>query len=382
MRNVTLDSGSIRFAGALDFDRSDAGLTPRRLPDWTRPQLPALMEVMVTMPSGVRLELSTTSRALELDVLLTSLELPGREVAGASFDLIANGERVDTQTGKGGNRIVIDLANLANFELVEGEPSTLRFDGLPAGPKECELWLPSNARVDLRALRVDDDAAVEAPTVRPRRRWVHHGSSISHCVEVRHPTHTWPAVAARLADVELLNLGLGGNCHLDPFVARTMRDEPADAISLKAGINILNMDSLKERTFTPLLHGFLDTLREGKPDTPVLLVSPIICPSAEDHPGPTIPDANGKFITVGGPEARRRNSLTLRRMREIMADLVERRRTAGDPNLHYLDGLALFGPDDVSDLPDGLHPNEAGYVRMGQRFHELAFGPGAPLAHR
>ena len=382
MRNVTLDSGSIRFAGALDFDRSDAGLTPRRLPDWTRPQLPALMEVMVTMPSGVRLELSTTSRALELDVLLTSLEIPGREVAGASFDLIANGERVDTQTAKGGNRIVIDLANLANFELVEGEPSTLRFDGLPAGPKECELWLPSNARVDLRALRVDDDAAVEAPTVRPRRRWVHHGSSISHCVEVRHPTHTWPAVAARLADVELLNLGLGGNCHLDPFVARTMRDEPADAISLKAGINILNMDSLKERTFTPLLHGFLDTLREGKPDTPVLLVSPIICPSAEDHPGPTIPDANGKFITVGGPEARRRNSLTLRRMREIMADLVERRRTAGDPNLHYLDGLALFGPDDVSDLPDGLHPNEAGYVRMGQRFHELAFGPGAPLAHR
>ena len=188
MRNVTLDSGSIRFAGALDFDRSDAGLTPRRLPDWTRPQLPALMEVMVTMPSGVRLELSTTSRALELDVLLTSLELPGREVAGASFDLIANGERVDTQTAKGGNRIVIDLANLANFELVEGEPSTLRFDGLPAGPKECELWLPSNARVDLRALRVDDDAAVEAPTVRPRRRWVHHGSSISHCVEVRHPT--------------------------------------------------------------------------------------------------------------------------------------------------------------------------------------------------
>ena len=161
-----------------------------------------------------------------------------------------------------------------------------------------------------------------------------------------------------------------------------MRDEPADAISLKAGINVLNMDSLKERTFTPLLHGFLDTLREGKPDTPVLLVSPIICPSAEDHPGPTIPDANGKFITVGGPEARRRNSLTLRRMREIMADLVERRRTAGDPNLHYLDGLALFGPDDVSDLPDGLHPNEAGYVRMGQRFHELAFGPGAPLAHR
>jgi lysophospholipase L1-like esterase len=42
--------------------------------------------------------------------------------------------------------------------------------------------------------------------------------------------------------------------------------------------------------------------------------------------------------------------------------------------------LALFGPDDVGDLPDGLHPNPAGYQRIGDRFFDLAFGPGGPLA--
>ena len=28
----------------------------------------------------------------------------------------------------------------------------------------------------------------------------------------------------------------------------------------------------------------------------------------------------------------------------------------------------LFGADDAADLPDDLHPNPAGYVRMGERF--------------
>jgi lysophospholipase L1-like esterase len=44
-----------------------------------------------------------------------------------------------------------------------------------------------------------------------------------------------------------------------------------------------------------------------------------------------------------------------------------------------VDGLALFGPDDVGDLPDGLHPNAAGYRRMGERFHAVALADGGPL---
>jgi len=60
--------------------------------------------------------------------------------------------------------------------------------------------------------------------------------------------------------------------------------------------------------------------------------------------------------------------------------VVEARRAEGDANLHVLDGLLLFGPDDVADLPDLLHPNPAGYRRMGERFHELAFANGGPFA--
>ena len=255
-----------------------------------------------------------------------------------------------------------------------------RFENLPAGSKQLALWLPANARVELMALRIDADASVSGSAPSGLRRWVHHGSSISHCSEAHSPTRTWPAVAARLAGVELLNLGLGGSCHLDQFVARTMRDEPGDVLSLKAGINVINMDSLTERTFAPALHGFIDTVREGKPDTPFLIASPIICPSAEQHPGPTVPDAEGVFGIIEGDPRLRRDSLTLRRVREIIEGIVAQRRTAGDAQLHYLDGLELFGEADLDDLPDALHPNGDGYVRMGERFHQLAFAKGGPLA--
>ncbi len=379
MQNVALENGPVQLVGALDVDRRPTGIVPRRLPNWTRPQVPLFMEIMVTMPSGVRLEFATTARRIELDVLPTRIEI-SKPPLPAVFDLIIDGAEPISVATDCGDRLQINLADRGKATRVRGEAGTVVFDDLPAGLKQCELWLPANAILEVRALRIDDGATIEPAQPRKRRRWVHHGSSISHCMEASSPSGTWPVVAARLADVELLNLGLGGNCHLDQFVARTMRDEPADVLSLKVGINVVNLDSLKERTFAPALHGFIDTIREGKPDTPLLIASPIFCPSAETHPGPTIPNAQGVFVTLAGHDEIRNGSLTLQQMRTIICEVVEGRRKRGDGNLHYLDGLDLFGADDVGDLPDHLHPNGVGYVRMGQRFHTLAFGAGAPLA--
>lgn len=187
-------------------------------------------------------------------------------------------------------------------------------------------------------------------------------------MEADQPALTWPAVAARHAGVDLESLGFGGQCHLDQFVARTIRDSDADLISIKTGINIINMDSMRERIFKPALHGFLDTIRESKPDTPITLISPIYCPSAEDAPGPTIPDANGKFITLAGHDEIREGCMSLSRIRTLITELIGDR---DDPNLYYVNGLDLFGKEDASDLPDDLHPNPAGYVRMGERFADI-----------
>ena len=63
---------------------------------------------------------------------------------------------------------------------------------------------------------------------------------------------------------------------------------------------------------------------------------------------------------------------SLKRMRVLLQEVVAARVRSGDAAIRYLSGLELFGEADVHDLPDNLHPNAAGYRRMGERFHQLA----------
>ena len=369
MRTITIEElipDTVDVCGALDFDERRSGLAPRRLPAWTRLQMPAVMDAMVRMPSGVRLRFATDSRRVGVHFLATNMVNPLRPRRPVVFNCEAAGRLQDAASTQG-NAIVFKPDAPGEFELVRGDADTVLFE-VPAGAGVCEIWLPHNAFVELRALQIDEGATISAPPAETRHRWIHYGSSISHCMEAEEPARTWPAVAARRAGVALQNLGFGGQCHLDQFVARTIRDVEADIVSIKTGINVVNMDSMRERVFVPALHGFLDTIREGKPDVPIVAISPIYCPSAETRPGPTVPNDAGRFVTIAGFEPYRVGCLSLTRIREIVAEAVAARRAAGDVNLHYVDGLDLFGAADADDLPDDLHPNPAGYERMGERF--------------
>ena len=354
--------------GAMDFDEGDEGPCPRRLPDWTRPQLPEPVEVVARMPSGVRLQFSTDTTRLGVVFLATARHMVDRPRRSMVFNLETGG-RIHSARSDLGNTMIVDPDAAGGIEFIRGEPDTIWFNGLAPEHKDCELWLPHNAFIELRSLIVDDGAKVAPMTADTRAKWIHYGSSISQCAEAEEPAYVWPAVAARRANVAVQNLGLSGQCHLDPFVARTIRDADADIVSIKTGINIINMDSMRERVFRPALHGFLDTVREGKPDTPIIAVSPIFCPGAETRPGPMMRHAStGKFDTIKGFDEIRNGCMSLQRVREIISEVVDTRRKSGDEGLYYLDGLTLFGPGDAEDLPDDLHPNAAGYIRIGERF--------------
>ncbi|MDX3235625.1 SGNH/GDSL hydrolase family protein [Streptomyces sp. ME03-5709C] len=386
LRAVPLTGGPVEIRGALDLERTRAGLLPRRLPAWTRSQYPdAFMDEMTALPSGVRLAFRTTARVVELGLLTSVWQLAGdpEPLPAGVVDLVVDGRRTGSAPAPTGDVVhKPDLfAEPSRYE--PGVPGRVRFRDLPGGEKDVELWLPQQTRTELVGLWADAEVLPPRPAGRPH--WVHHGSSISHCAGARSPTATWPALAAAMAGADLLNLGFGGNAMLDPYVARTIRDLPADLISLKLGINVVNRDAFRLRSFGPAVHGFLDTVRDGHPDVPLLIVSPISCPAVETTPGPTAPDLSAavpRVVAMGSPADVPGGALTLTVIRAELARIVGARAARGDRNLHYLDGRRLFGPNDVGDLPDGLHPNAAGYRRMGRRFTALAFGPGGPFAER
>ncbi|GAB3702752.1 SGNH/GDSL hydrolase family protein [Mariniluteicoccus flavus] len=360
--------------GAAEVEQTDEGLRVHRLPGWARAQSADPQLAMVeAQPSGVRLALRTSATVLELDLHRTVTvfrALPARP--DGVVELVVGGEVVNHSPTSAGTRVTIDLAT-GRPEVEPGPACTVHFAELSPDAKDVEIWLPHNESLTIVELRADAPVEPAPPSARPV--WVHHGSSISHGSNATRPTGIWPVVAARLAGVDLVNLGFGGSALLDPFVARHIRDTPADVISMKVGINVVGRDVMRLRAFGPAVHGMLDTIRDGHPTTPLLVVSPLFCGIHEDTPGPGTFDpeamARGelRFAAAGDPAAVGAGALTLKVVRDELARIVAERR-ATDPNLHHLDGLELYGEADAATLPlpDALHPGPETHQVVGERF--------------
>ncbi|MGW1763798.1 GDSL-type esterase/lipase family protein [Streptomyces sp. NPDC002073] len=372
--------------GALDLEHTERGVLPHRLPARARQQIPdGQLAMAQSQPSGVRLVFRTRATAVELDVVATKRVYPGAPPRpDGVYELLVDGRPMGRAVAPEGDVLTLDMAS-GTAQTRPGPVRTLRFGGLPGREKDVEIWLPYDETTLLAGLRAN--APVHTPPPSGRKVWLHHGSSISHGSNAATPTGIWPALAARLGEVELVNLGFGGSALLDPFTARTLRDAPADLISVKIGINIVNTDVMRLRAFGPAVHGFLDTIRDGHPDTPLLVVSPLYCAIHETTPGPSAPDPGAlregrlRFAATGDPADAAAGKLTLTVIRDELARIV-RQRAATDPNLHHLSGLDLYGGADHAELPlpDALHPDPATHRRIGERFARLAFGSGGPFA--
>ncbi|WP_286928447.1 MULTISPECIES: SGNH/GDSL hydrolase family protein [Aeromicrobium] len=370
------------FRGAVELEPTARGMQPHRLPAWARRQLPDPQLLMAeAQPSGVRLVMRTAATTIEITAQPTRVAYVGAPPRPLGvYELLVDGVPAGHGSVGGGDVLTIDMST-GGREVTHGEPGTVTFEGLPATEKTVEIWLPHNELTEVVALRAD--APADPVQAADRRVWLHHGSSISHGSAAVRPTGTWPAVAATAGGVDLVNLGFGGSALLDPATARTMRDLPADVISVKMGINLVNADLMRVRGFVAALHGFLDTIRDGHPETPLLLVSPILCPIHEDTPGPGLVDPatlgtdDVRFKAGGDPADVAFGKLTLRVIREQMGQVVESRRV-DDPHLYLLDGRELYGEADfeTDPLPDALHPSADTHRLMGERFAKLAFAAG------
>ena len=367
--------------GVAELESTPRGTRLHRLPSWVRQQFPdGQLLAMESQSSGVRLVFRTDATAIDLVTHQTRVAYRGVTRARGCVDVHVNGVLASRDVLADGDLVTVDLET-GHTSYAAGASHTTTVSDLPGDGSSVEIWLPHNESIELVELRANAPI-VDDTTSSPR--WTHHGSSISHGSNATAPSEIWPAVAARLAGVELRNLGFGGSAIVDPFMARVIRDTDADVISVKLGINVVNLDAMRLRAFVPAIHGFLDTIRDGHPDTPLLLVSPLFCGIHESTPGPgavdtsTIGTDGVRFIATGDPETVAQGRLTLQVIRHELESLAARR---ADPNLHYLDGTVLYGAADSVDLPltDGLHPGPAAHRRIGERFAAAVFTEHAPF---
>ncbi|WP_427170098.1 hypothetical protein [Arthrobacter sp. 92] len=153
------------------------------------------------------------------------------------IDLVVNGQVLGSSVTGGGTTVTIDMATGAAGE-VAGPSCTSRFVDLPEGTKDIELWLPHNEMTELISLRTNASVQSTPPS----------GGRDGCTTAVQSVTGPMPPVRRRFGrrsphgwgGADLTNLGFGGSALFDQFTARAIRDTPAELISLKIGINLVN----------------------------------------------------------------------------------------------------------------------------------------------
>lgn len=368
--------------GAVEVEETgDGALIPWRLTAASRRFAPPSLRLMARFTAGVRLALRTDADRLEIDADLVRLAMRhlGRPAAPARLVVVEGAQTAVIEVDDTG--LVVETLD-RRYEPGPAVRSAIVIElGAADAMRDVDVWLPHDAGIalrDVRATRQGSPAHVAAQSDATGPLWLHHGSSISHGGSASLPTGTWPARAAAALGARGVNLGFGGNAMLDSMTARSIAAVPADIITLKFGINIAGADAMRRRTFSPALHGFLDLVREGHPDTPVVLITAIGCPALEHTPGPAVAGADGRIAGTPRDVVPGDGTLTVAGTRELVAEVVAERQP-GDPELRMLDGRRLLAPEEGDRLPDGLHPDDAGYALMAERFAALARDPGEAL---
>lgn len=327
MQSITIDESL--FQGAISVEKTNEGAKPWRIP-YEQIALfpPDGINGKAEMSAGVRLRFASNTTNVKLEVAQVS------ELVQAD--------------------LVIDDELIATCPLDPGE-TTFVFENLPRDNKIIDIYVPQKAPTVIKSLSIDENATWHVPKQSDRPKWTAYGSSITQCNDAFSPAQTWPALVARKNGLDLTCLGYSGNCHLEPMVARLIRDTPADIISLCLGINVYGGSTLSPRTFRPAVIGLVQIIREKHPTTPIALMSPIWSPPREENQN-----------AVG---------FTLVKMRSEIQEAVNSMTALGDEHLHYVHGLSIFDETQADNLPDDLHPNGPGYVTMGENYSRLVMEP-------
>jgi lysophospholipase L1-like esterase len=270
----------------------------------------------------VRLEFVGDAAAVDIEYSCASDDLGYRGTgAGTTFSVWRGGEQVTE---------VVASVDGGTLRLPLGEPLD----------EVITVYLPEGMRPTLYAVQ-----PIEGTLAPARRgpRWLAYGDSITEGWVASGPANAWPAIAARDYGLDLVNLGYAGAARGEIPSAEQIAATSADVISIAYGTNCWTRTPHSCGQFREGLLAFLAIVRQGHPETSIVVASPVLRPDAEAQPnrlGATLADLRAET-------------------EEVVVDL----RAAGDVRLTLVKGLPLLS---AGQLPDGIHPGDAGHAILAE----------------
>ena len=324
-----MDEKPFRLSG-LPFRAPGAKL--RRLPELPQGGIPEAVDMLAWHTSGATLGFKTDSDRICLRVKLACSKVMDHMTAigSAGFDLYV---------GAPERRI---FCASTRFPANNAEYSVILAKDIPAvGMREYLLDFPLYSNVEKLEIGLRPGAELGAPSPwRDKRKVVVYGTSITQGGCASRPGMCMTNILSRRWNVEFVNLGFSGSGKGEPEVMKLVAGVPDPALFVldyvvNAGVT----------GFRDTLPGAIDIIRKHHPQVPIALLTPmhlarelLVAKRAED------------FKTVCA----------------FMRDEAERRRAAGDVNIHYVNGT-VESPDWHEFMVDGVHLTDLGFYMQAEK---------------
>jgi lysophospholipase L1-like esterase len=317
------------FLRGCVWPEADGVAYPRANPADAR-RMPLDTWAAAQIPAGVRLEFIGTATHVDIDYVTATDQLGYRGAgAGCTFEVWRGDRRVDVRPALLGRGTV-------RLELGEGDGRVV-------------VYLPEGMKPLIRGFTAAGGDVAPAP-VQPR--WIAYGDSINEGWSASTPSRCWLAIAGRERAMDTVNLGFAGSARGEIVLAQQIADLDADVITVAYGTNCWTTIPHSADMVRANTKAFLQVIRFAHPEVPVLVVSPLIRPDAEDQPnalGATLADIRGA---------------------------IEHTVTESGDQLTWLLPGADLVPANL--LVDGIHPGDEGHrmlaTRIGSELQQLKEG--------
>lgn len=297
----------------------------QRFPDRMKPRLREAVWGLSLSPSGGRIRFATDSTALGIKARFPRLNYMNNmpRTGQLGIDLWVDGQywkpAIPTQ---------------------QEELEEVLFADLPAQRREICLYLGLYGPVEVQAIGLSEGARIEpsAPFAL-ELPVVYYGSSITQGGCATRAGNSYQAIVSRALNLDFINLGFSGNGRGEPEVAEALRELDASCYVMDWAQNVPTVEE-----FRALYSPFLEIIRQTRPRTPIVCITPIFSTS----------------------EVWSDNGARLDGMRQVVRQAVADRKAAGDEWIDVVEGYDLLGPDDRDGLVDASHPNDIGFVHMAR----------------
>lgn len=279
--------------------------------------------------AGVKLCFETDSTSLFLKINVT----PGSSRSYFSVDVMVNGECI----GYVDNFVEEDMpAAYTTVNCPMGEFS--KEFSLGQGIKKLSIHLPWSMALELRECSLDDGASVKP--VRPRKKLLAFGDSITHGYDALRPSNRYVAKLAAKLGAEEINKAIGGE-RFFPALAEAKESFSPDYITVAYGTNDWSGIELSE--FRENCSAFYSALVRNYPEAKIVAIAPIW----------------------------RKDSTPARRCGEFYQIAEEIRTATKDyPNIVFAEGYDLVPHEENYFADLRLHPNDAGFECYAQNLWE------------